>query len=262
MSDVPVTASQSVDNGLPSRLFSARKVGELALQVVGAFTTMDASPEPTDLERAIEWMELGIAQLSGVERLQILVPATVEFALEADTPSYVLSDVAGTAFPSKRIARPIEAYVRVDDGPESRIDIERRRDFEGISSKDTSGTPGLVYIDRTGEDPTIYVYPVPTGSTTTTYLRLVCETYAQSVLGPNADPDQAGNAAHGFESPWQLWIVHMTAALIGNGPVRMLSKQRLDDIRALADRGLAGLMTKHNRENRSLHLQRTRRYGG
>lgn len=262
MTATAISAGAGQDAMVPSKLFSARELAEFALQKISAFTTMDASAEPRDLDRTLGWMELTISDLHGRERLQWLIPQTIEFDLEVDTPSYLLSDIAGTAFPGLRIAYPISAKARVNDGTETKVDIIRRDAYEEVSPKDTSGVPNQIYIDRTTDDPTIYVTPVPSQSEVTTTIRLLVQTYAPSVLGANADSQQAGNVMHGFDRAWQLWLVNATALQIGNGPVRQCTQAKLRDLRDETILGLSMLMPYNNRENQSLRLRRTQRYGG
>lgn len=255
-------ASQSTNHGLPSRVFTSRGIAEKALERIGAYTPMDGEADAEELRRALEWMEIVVANLTGQERLQWLIPATVEFDLEDDTASYLLSDVAGSSFPSRRVAYIISAKLKDSGGAEYDLDVIRRSAYEDIVNKDDSGPPSVVYIDRSTDDPTIYVHRVPSSSDTVRSVRLVVQTYAPSVLSDNADPDQAGERAHGFDSTWQLWLIDATAAQIGNGPVRRLPKSTLVDIREQADINLVKLMGHQNRENQSIRLRRTRRYGG
>ena len=95
----------------PTSLFTARELCELALRKVGAYSRNDASADPNDLVIALDFMELEISNLAGGDRAQWLVPETVEFALTANTASFVLETIAGAAFPDLKIAYPIEASV-------------------------------------------------------------------------------------------------------------------------------------------------------
>ena len=251
-------SSQGPTAPLPTRLFSARDIAELALQRIGAYSPMDSAADDTEMRRALEWMELGISDLAGRKRCQWLIPATITFALEADTPSYVLADVMGSAVPSLGVAYAISAKTIDANSAERNVDVIRRDDFEAFTDKTTSGDPDFVYLDRLVNDGMIYTYPVKTGSTALS-LRLVVMTYPRSVLGPIGEAEPAGDVEHGFDRTWQLWLVHSTAALIGAGPVRRLRKQDLDEIKEARDRSEAALMTFHNRETVSLKLRRTRR---
>lgn len=245
----------------PVSLFSARKICELALRKVGAFTINDDSPDPAALAVALDFLEMEIANLAGGERLQWLVPATVEFALTADIESYVLETIAGSAFPSLGLAFPIEAYIVDADDNATPVDIVRRKDYEDITDKTASGTPDRIYIDRlANEDKNLFVYPVPADSTLS--LRLVAQTYPRTVLKPLSDQAGAGEVTHGFDRTWQMWMILATAYQIGDGPVRQIKADKLDRIGKDRDKCLATLTEKQNRERISARLHRTKRYGG
>lgn len=104
-------ASQNETSPLPVRLMSSRQIAEMALQKIGAYSVNDSGADSNEVERTLQWMEVGIAHLSGVQRLQWLVPTTVEFDLEDGIAKFDLEDVCGENFPPLGIAYPIAAYV-------------------------------------------------------------------------------------------------------------------------------------------------------
>ena len=329
---MPIVLSSSATDVAPlaSRLLSARGIGELALQKVGAYTPNDEGADPNELDRALEWMEIEIAELAEVHRPQWLVPATLTVGLEADEKSFDLADRAGADYPSLGVAYPISAWInsltgslaydaqtanfavggtitgatsgatariteidddgstgtltvsRIDgafiddeiitgssggsatvngDYPYSntwtQVDMVRRTDYEA-NDDGVSGEPTIVYIDRLNDRPQVYVNPVPSDDTTS--LRIVVQTYARSVIGDLSE-DESGDVNHGFARGWQKWLVNQTAQAIGNGPVRRLDANTLRDIRAEAAASLTLLLRTQNRENVSLRMRRTRRYG-
>lgn len=260
--DISVAASQGENLPLPSKLFTGAELAEVSLQMVGAFTTMDASADPRDVARSLTFMELAVAQLNGTTSMQWLVPQTIQFTLEPEVQSYSLSDVLGTSFPSLGISHAIDAYLLDSNGNETPISIKRRRDYDNEPSKTTSGDPQYIVIDRQLDDDTrVYTYPVKADNDLTAYIKLRVQTYSPSVIGALANSGVGGEVAHGFDRAWQLWLCTATACLIGNGPVRQLTKAKLDGLKEDRDRAFLMLQAFQNREKISTRLRRTRRYG-
>lgn len=316
---------------LASKLFSARGIGELALQKIGAYSPNDDGADENELDRAIEWMEIEIAELCETNRhIQWLIPETLTVELVANVPSFYLVDAAGGDYPSLGMAYPISAAVNsltatlsydaqtanftvgdritgattqstarvtamTDSGTTGTLTLSHmtggfadnevitstssgsatvngavpgnnawtpvdmvRRDYYQANHDGSSGEPDYIYIDRGNDRPQVYVSPVPSDDNSS--LRLVLQTYARSVLGDIAD-SESGDVPHGFARGWQKWLVNQTAVAIGSGPVRRLDSKTLSDIRAEAATSLTLLM-RQNRENQSLRLRRTQRYGG
>lgn len=268
MTAIVINSSEGGVTPTPVRLLSSREIAEMALQKIGAYTTNDSGADPNELERALEWMETEIAHLSGVHRLHWLIPTTIQFDLEDDIAEYVLADVLASAAPSLLVAYPISAYVGTvtdpDDADEevsfTEIPIVRRSQYEDHDNKATAGVPEEIYIDRLNDNKSLFVYPVQDPSVNAR-LRLVFQTYPQSVKGQGAE-DTAGDVPHGFDRTWQKWLIYMTAAAIGDGPVRRLDANTLKGIQVIAGQALIELNGAQNREKITKELRRTRRYGG
>ena len=108
---VAQSSSQNATAPVPVRLMSSREIAEMALQKIGAYTANDTGADTAEVERTLQWMEVSIAHISGVNRLQWLIPTTAEFDLEDDIAAFDLEDVMGSEFPPLGIAYPIRAYV-------------------------------------------------------------------------------------------------------------------------------------------------------
>src|SRR5574340_1029074 len=80
-----------------------------ALDMIGAYSVRMVAPDPEELRRAVEWMELMVAEDAGTERKFFLTPATTTSTLTADTASYTLSTLMGTSYPSTGILFPVAA---------------------------------------------------------------------------------------------------------------------------------------------------------
>lgn len=245
----------------PSRLFAPSELCEKSLGLVGAFSTNDPAPDSGDLTTTLEWMEILIAELAGVQRCQWLIPQTLEFGLEGGEPSYVLQDVAGNNLDTLLLMYAIEAWIVDSSGMATPIEIIRRKAYEDKTDKTTSGTPSEIYIDRLNDDPNLSVYPVPSDDTMS--LRILFQTYARTVLANSGVvSDEDGSALHGFDRAWQNWLITRTAATIGDGPVRKLTEQKIARLLTQADKSLAALNGAQNREKIATRLRRTKRYGG
>lgn len=268
MSAIVINAAQGESAPASIRLLPSREIAEMALQKVGAFTPNDEGANPSEVERALDWMEIEIGHLSGVHRLQWLIPTTVEFDLEDEIAEYVLAEVLGSAYPSLGVAYPIRAYrgtvQDVDDEDEVvnfvEIPIVRRAQYEAFRDRNASGVTDWIYIDRLNDSKNLFVYPTQNAGVNVR-LRLLLQTYPRSVQGPGNE-DAAGDTGHGFPVEWQKWLILQTSAAIGDGPVRRLDSKTLGDIRVSAERALIELMGAQNREKVTHRLHRTRRYGG
>ena len=262
---IVVDAIQGSVSPAPSALFSAREIGELALGKVGAFTPNDNGADETELDIAINHMELEIAELAGTERCQWLIPVTCEVTLEPNVDLIEdLLDELGDAAPSTQLAYVIAATIVDSAGNETPITLIRRKQYEEIEDKTTSGEPEWIHIDRNNDEPRAFLYPVPADlgdGTTGLTLKLLIQTYAPSVLGAES-AQTAGDLRHGLDRSWQKWLVLQVAAAIGDGPVRQLTDQKLNRLIGQASASKAALLAYQNREKVSQRERRTKRYGG
>lgn len=240
-----------------SKVWKVSGICERALRKIGAYSINDSAADPEELAEAVYWLDLAVAELAGTSHCVWLVPTTLTIPLSADTATYDLSDVLGDDYPTDGILFPIEAYVRDDDDNDTPIEIVRRRDYEEITDKATSGKPDRIYIDRLADDQNISVYPVPTD--TSYSIRLVAQTYAPDFVGSNLRAVN-GNVAHGLSAEWQRWMILQNAADIGSGPVRRLPPGEISEIRRDAEISKARLLAYSNDEKDSMP-RRTRAYG-
>lgn len=204
-----------------SQLYSARKIAELALQKINAFSVNDIAADPAHLDRTLQWMDLVVAEFTGNNKCEWLVSRDVSVALDANTRTYDLEDGMGDELPPGGVMFPISAYVNDGNGNDTPVEIIDGTEYEAIASKSTSGKPAVIYIDRKIV-PTLHVYPVPADTTYT--LKMTVQQYAPSMS------DSRGERQHGMRAEFQLWLVLATAGQIGNGPVRRLSGQVLNAI--------------------------------
>jgi len=224
-----------------SKLFSAKKICEMALEKIGALSINDESADPNELSRALHWLDLIMAELAGVERCWWLVPAAVTMPLTASTASYDIQGTVGASSPADGIQFPYKAKLNDGNGNFSEVKIIDRTEYEELTQPEASGTPTHCYIDR-AIVPTMKVYPVP-GSTMTGYsIDLAVQSFA---------PDFAtdGRKATGLRAAWQAWAIEELASKIGAGPVRRLPRAEIGDLKSDAELSRSRLLAFENREH-------------
>lgn len=138
-----------------------------AMQVAGLLEA-SATPNADDLAmgRDLLQMELDELQTVGdpqrtIERTtKALVASTAEYTLDADCIDVLVApdNAAGTV------------YVTASDG-ETRVFIMSRAEYQGLSNKDSEGTPTRVLIEK-GDTITATFWPVPSETMTFSYSKL------------------------------------------------------------------------------------------
>lgn len=99
------------------------KVAELALGKIGAFTVNMLAPDPSEVMRSIEWLDIIVAELAGDNRCFWLTPATTVSVLSANVASYTLSTLLGVDYPADGILFPVAAYIRDSSGTDVEVDL-------------------------------------------------------------------------------------------------------------------------------------------
>ena len=254
-------SSQNAATPLPVALLSAAEACERALRKIGAFSINDEAADNDEMEEALKWLDLIVAEVTGTRRCYWLTPATVTFDWPNGESSVVLADAMGSGYPPTGILFPVRAWlVDYETGDrQTEIELCRRRKYEELSISTTAGSPEVLYIDRLIENQMAYVSPVPDNADNLWKIALEFQTYSRSVLGEQGG-EQAGDVPTGFDQTWQLWMVTRLSAEIGDGPVKRLESSTIRDWRALAEGYLSALLY-HNREKNNRPFQ-TRRYGG
>ncbi len=257
---ISVPATPYEPTPLPVRRLSAAEICAFALGKNGAFPTNDEAPDPDHMDRALGWLDMIVAELTGNRRCYWLSPATVTFDWPEGEQSVVLADALGADAPPTGILFPVRAWA-VDTTTGMRrhqIELCRRKKYERHGNLATVGNPQLLFIDRLIDNSLAYIWPVP--STTNPWrIALEFQVYARSVLGEQGG-DQAGDVPVGFDATWNLYLVTRLAAETGDGPVVKLDQGTIRDWRKDAAELLSNLLY-HNREKNSKPY-RTKRYGG
>lgn len=229
------------------------EIATKALEVIGSYPTSMVAPDPDELRRAVEWLDLLVAELAGTKRLFFLTPATVTGALTSGVSQYTLSTLLGTGYPATGMVFPVRAYLRYTNGSDYddyELPLITRREYEEIPDKDGAGTPEVVYIDRLNSAQQLYVYPVPQVSTFS--LRLVIQSYPTTMTG--GTPEKAGKLDHGFAQECQHYLINILAARIGSGPVRRLPVGEIDRIVRDSQIQLASLISAATERQTSMQV--------
>lgn len=222
-----------------SRIFSAREICENALRVIGSLSVNDTAAPKHELDIALRWLDIELAELAGVEEVLWLVPDTLEVPLTATVASYDLDGTLGSDAPADGIQFPKSAKLDHGSGDETDLTIITRREYEDIDNKAQSGTPEKIYIDRLA-DPKMFIWPVI--GVAGFKVRLLVQTFGPTIKGN-------GQMATSLRASWNKWAINQTAAAIGNGPVRKLPRSEVSDLNVLAERSRRRLLAFENREH-------------
>ena len=264
---IPVQASQNDVTPLWVRSLSAANIAELSLRKVKTFSPNDEAADPDELDIALQFMDLIVAEVTGTMRCYWLSPATVTFDWPAASASVALSDQMGAGYPPTGIQFPVRAWLvdAVTGQRQYELELCRRKKYEDRLRHDTNGNPQLLFIDRQVNGELAYVWPVPQApdpaSPTVSGWKIALEfqTYTRSVLGVQGG-DQAGEVSHGFSQEWQLYLVTRVAIDIGDGPVTDVGVGKLNEWRSQAAEKFS-LLIYANKEKTNRRPV-TRRYGG
>lgn len=213
-------------------VFSARKICEEALGLIGVFTINDEAPPAEAMDVALNWLDINVAELGGTRIRQWLVESNKTITLTGGVPSFDLDGV----FNIDGMQFPIQAMLHTGNQNYEPVRIVDRREFDSLSKPDTSGDPEICYIDRL-PTPTLRIYPVPAATVTPT--RELILTFAEFPV--NIGDSISGNTATKMRPAWQRWMIYQMAADLGSGRVRRLDireRREFLDIAEVAKRRL------------------------
>lgn len=203
-----------------------------ALRRMGAYPISSSGPRPAEMEEARYWLDMHVGHLAARKRTWWLTPSTQTFPLIAGQRDYVLDEVLPTAGAANGVQAVIALYIDeaatgAEVGP---VNILRRQEFEDLVGANTtaSGPPTIAYVDR-AQRPTLRFLEAPDAAVS--YVaRVVFQSYS-----PDLKVGRDLARLEQFRSAWTLYLVTATAMLIGNGPVRKLPKDEVDDLKREAD---------------------------
>lgn len=222
------------------RMLSAKKIAELALQRIGAFSVNDTAADPVHLARTLDWMDLVVQEFTGNTKCFWLVSRRIPIPLTANVSTYDLQDAMGDDLPAGNVLFPLSAMLADASNNETPLTLLDWDQYEEISNKTRSGTPSRIYIDRATPRMELRVHPVPAVAGFTLYL--TAQQYAPDMTAGG------GDIPHGLRAEFQMWMVLATATQIGKGPVKRLSLQVSNDLANEANGLRAVLKSYANRE--------------
>lgn len=208
-----------------SKLFSAREIGVLALRKIGVVSALETSANEGKLLVALQQLDLILSEKSGTTRLWNFVPQELTFSYTADAESVNITSLLGA---NNTLDMFKAAY---NDDTDDEITLLRRDEFDLYKNGGLFPfiTGRVLYVASDGDDTySAYLRPVPTEAIT---IRITGQRFSPSVSDATSS---SSNLAHGFEKPWQRWMVYALAADIGDGPLARIPETRLADWRGIA----------------------------
>jgi hypothetical protein len=201
---------------------TAKNVAENALSTIGAFPASQSAPDPGELKKTLQWLEMLLSYQSGIRPIagfwQIF-----DIPLEANVGDYNMADYA-----SKRGVIHVfsAALVGVNSDPDF-LDFVYEDDavLENLSA---TGRPSRVSVTKDREM-MLKVYPTPTQveQDAGLVIRVRVQTYHDTI-----DDEGIADEDINLRPAWYLWLTKRLAYEIGCGPVRRLAEgelKRLED---------------------------------
>lgn len=232
-----------------STLFTAKQLCEEALRKIGAYAINDTAADDEHVRIALGWLDIIMAELSGVTRCWWLVNREVSVPLDvADQRSY---DLAGAvAAGGNDFQFPVSAALVDAAGNRTPLTLWRSDQYDAVAKLSTSGTPCGVHIDRLSG--MIHVHPVPT--VTTYSLSLTVQTFANSLVRDNRVTGvQGSDAASGLRASWQMWAIYTLAGCLGDGTIRRCAQAEVTTFLRMAEISERKLLAFENREHDDSH---------
>lgn len=218
-------------------LRTAAEIADFALREVGSFAPTDDAPNPAHKAIALDYFDMMLAELAGVDGIWWLRPISQNVPLTQNIFQYDLNALLGTRLES--FERAFLATAADPSGAE--IAMLTKAQYEALPARSATGVTAGVYIER-GINPQMFVYPTPVTGTTD-QIRLYGQTYTPDLT------DEGGNVPHLFPAAWQLWMIKQLAQAISGGPVARLPMAERKEMQDIAADKLALLKTMSNRQN-------------
>lgn len=235
-----------------SRILTAAAICGEALGAIGAFPVTETAPDPTHLRRAMTWLDLILAQVTGTERLFSRVASTVSFTITNGTSSYDLYNALGSELPADKFQFIVEAFLEDSNGNRVPLEIVTRDKFEDVPKPAETGPPCWIWIDNDDATaPTLHIFPTPASTDTTVWsVKLVGQRYS-----PNVSPGgvlgslPSASVLHDMGQAWQRWMICQLAHDLGSGPIHKLPEQSLNRFMGMATLAMTRLLAFENREH-------------
>lgn len=223
-----------------SKLRTAAQLASLALERVGVFPAADSGPDPAQLSRALDRLDLNVAELAGTMRCLWLMRKLAVVPITPNVGDFDLLTQAAGVIKPEDVQFVTDVKLRysttADDTPIRRVD---QRGWDDVQAKTATGVnfagpPSVVFIDRIPLFPHVYISPVP--AVTGFSLVIALQGYAPDLTAKD------GNVQLAMEAAWERWAEFQTAADIGSGPVVQLAANRIADYRGVAEKAKGKLV--------------------
>ena len=201
---------------------TAKKIAEDALSTIGAFPASQSAPDPGELNKTLNWLEMLLNYQSGIRPLAGFWQV-FDIPIEADIGDYDMADYAE----ERGVSYVFSATLVSLNGDTDPLDFQYESDAVRENLTDT-GRPTRATVTK-DRDMVLKVYPTPTQTEEDAGLviRVRVQTYHEDI-----DATGAGDEDIRLRPSWYLWLTKRLGYEIGSGPVRRLSEgelKRLED---------------------------------
>ena len=199
---------------------TAGKIAEDALSTIGAFPASQASPDPGELKKALNWLEMLLNHESGIRPLAGFWQV-FDIPIEGGIGDYNMADYADES----GVCHVFAAYLVESNGDTDPLEFEYENDAISENLEET-GRPCRATVTK-DRDMVLKVYPTPTQTEEDSGLviRVRVQTYHESI-----DPTGVADEDIRLRPSWYLWLTKRLAYEIGSGPVRRLSETELNRV--------------------------------
>lgn len=196
---------------------SAKQIAEKALSMIGAFPASRAAPDPGELRRTLQWLEMLLNYQTGARPIggfwQIF-----DIPLEAGIGDYPLDDYCSDA----GVSHVFSAFVVT--GVQDPIPLDQIFESQAAGENLTAtGTPSRFVVTTDGNG-VMRMFPTPTQADEDAgrVVRVRVQTFHEKI-----DAKGTGDIDIRLRPSWYLWAVKRLSYEIGSGAVRRLADNEL-----------------------------------
>lgn len=217
-------------------LVTSADIAEEALRQVGVLSATDTAATPEEFSIALTRLAFLIDELNATEQLQFFRPENQIFDLEANKED----EYALTGLLSTKLQFIAQVFLVEPNGRKTMIEQKRREVFDDEAyAPSARGIPSICYIE-TSNNPTIKFFPT-----------IAVDDYTIEISGFKFGDDvtiEQGRTVHGFPSGWQLGLIYMLAADLGDGPITTLETVKIERMLKIGGQKLRKLQSRQNKE--------------
>jgi len=196
---------------------TAKNIAEDALSTIGAFPASQSKPDPGELKKTLNWLEMLINYESGIRPLAGFWQV-FDIPIESGIGDYNMSD-----YSEERGVCHVFSATLVDlNGDTDPLEFMYEGDavYEDLTE---TGRPSRATVTK-DKDMVLKVYPTPTQiqEDAGIVIRVRVQTYHESI-----DPSGVADEDIRLRPSWYLWLTKRLAYEIGTGPVRRLGENEL-----------------------------------